>query len=52
MANYDKFTRSDMGLLPTVKKKDENGNYVTFGNQRIDPRGYTSKPCIKGKMAH
>lgn len=21
MANYDKFTRSDMGLLPTVKEK-------------------------------
>ena len=38
MANYDKFTRADMGLFAHCeRKKDENGNYVTFGNQRIDP---------------
>lgn len=38
MANYDKFTRADTGLFAHCeRKKDENGNYVTFGNQRIDP---------------
>lgn len=38
MANYDKFTRADMGLFAHCeRKRDENGNYVTFGNQRIDP---------------
>lgn len=38
MANYDKFIRADMGLFAHCeRKKDENGNYVTFGNQRIDP---------------
>ena len=38
MANYDKFTRADTGLFAHCeRKRDENGNYVTFGNQRIDP---------------
>lgn len=38
MANYDKFTRADTGLFAHCeRKKDESGNYVTFGNQRIDP---------------
>ncbi len=39
MANYDKFTRADTGLFAHCeRKRDENGKYVTFGNQRIDPK--------------
>ena len=38
MANFEKFTRGDYGLFTHCeRKKDENGQYVTFGNQRIDP---------------
>ena len=38
MANFEKFTRSDLGLFAHCeRKKDEYGNYVTFGNERIDP---------------
>ena len=38
MANFEKFTRGDYGLFAHCeRKKDENGQYITFGNQRIDP---------------
>ena len=38
MANFEKFTRGDYGLFAHCeRKKDENGNYITLGNQRIDP---------------
>ena len=38
MANFEKFTRGDYGLFAHCeRKKDENGQNVTFGNQRIDP---------------
>ena len=38
MANFEKFTRGDYGLFAHCeRKKDENEQYVTFGNQRIDP---------------
>ena len=38
MANYAKFTRGDQGLFAHCeRKKDEFGNYITFGNERIDP---------------
>ena len=38
MANFEKFTRGDYGLFAHCERKmDENGQYVTFGNQRIDP---------------
>ena len=37
MANYCGFKRGDMGLFAHCERKqDEEGNYVTFGNQRID----------------
>ena len=37
MANYENFKRGDCGLFSHCeRKKDEHGNYVTFGNQRID----------------
>lgn len=37
MANYAKFTRGDLGLFAHCeRKKDEFGNYITFGNERID----------------
>lgn len=38
MANYEKFVRGDYGLFAHCeRKKDEFGNYITFGNERIDP---------------
>jgi len=38
MANYEKFTRGDYGLFAHCeRKKEEFGNYITLGNQRIDP---------------
>ncbi len=38
MANFAKFTRGDCGLFAHCeRKKDENGNYITLGNERIDP---------------
>lgn len=38
MANYEKFVRGDYGLFAHCeRKKDEYGNYITFGNERIDP---------------
>ena len=38
MANYEKFERGDYGLFAHCeRKKDEFGNYITFGNERIDP---------------
>ncbi len=38
MANFEKFTRGDYGLFAHCeRKKDENGQYITFGNKRIDP---------------
>ncbi len=37
MANYANFKRGDFGLFAHCeRKKDENGKYVTFGNERID----------------
>ncbi|MBR6475758.1 MAG: plasmid recombination protein [Lachnospiraceae bacterium] len=37
MANYENFKRGDFGLFAHCeRKKDENGRYVTFGNQMID----------------
>ena len=38
MATYEKFVRGDYGLFAHCeRKKDEYGNYITFGNERIDP---------------
>lgn len=38
MANYEKYARGDYGLFAHCeRKKDEFGNYITFGNERIDP---------------
>lgn len=38
MANFAKFTRGDCGLFAHCeRKKDEFGNYITLGNERIDP---------------
>ena len=37
MANYEKFVRGDYGLFAHCeRKKDEFGNYITYGNERID----------------
>ncbi|MCR4866623.1 MAG: plasmid recombination protein [Lachnospiraceae bacterium] len=38
MANFAKFTRGDCGLFAHCERmKDANGNYITLGNERIDP---------------
>jgi len=38
MANFAKFTRGDCGLFAHCeRKKDEFGDYITLGNERIDP---------------